>query len=129
MDLRSKHKVNASFSMSSMTDIIFLLLIFFMLTSRFVTFSGLPVNLPSSKASEIVMQKVTVTITEDLDYYINNEKIVRQNLEAELRNKLDGNPGTVVLNCDSEVPVERFVEAAGISAAMNLNVIVAAKPR
>ncbi|MBV6645551.1 MAG: biopolymer transporter ExbD, partial [Cyclobacteriaceae bacterium] len=51
MNLKSKHKVEASFSMSSMTDVIFLLLIFFMLTASFITPSGLPVNLPTSKSA------------------------------------------------------------------------------
>ena len=71
MPFESKHKIDSSFSMSGMTDVIFLLLIFFMLTSSFITPSGLPVSLPSAKKSKIVMQKVSVTITEDLKYYLN----------------------------------------------------------
>ncbi|MFO0508228.1 MAG: ExbD/TolR family protein, partial [bacterium] len=51
MNLQTRNKVDSAFNMASMTDLIFLLLIFFMLTSSFVTPSGLPVNLPTSKAS------------------------------------------------------------------------------
>jgi biopolymer transport protein ExbD len=128
MDLKSKHKVNASFSMSSMTDIIFLLLIFFMLTASFITPSGLPVNLPSSKSSEIVMQKVSVTITKDLSYFVNNKRVNRSSLESVLRTNLSSKEGIVVLHCDASVPVERLVEVAGIATSLKAKVSVATKP-
>lgn len=128
MDLKSKHKVNASFSMSSMTDIIFLLLIFFMLTASFITPSGLPVNLPSSKSSEIVMQKISVTITKELSYFVNNKKVNRNSLESELKASLGGQEGIVVLHCDAIVPVERLVEVAGIATSLKAKVSIATKP-
>ena len=128
MDLKSKHKVNASFSMSSMTDIIFLLLIFFMLTASFITPSGLPVNLPSSKSSEIVLQKVSVTITKNLSYFVNNQKVSRSSLEPVLKQNLSGKEGIVVLHCDASVPVERLVEVAGIATALKAKVSIATKP-
>lgn len=129
MDLRSKHKVDANFSMSSMTDIIFLLLIFFMLTASFITPSGLPVNLPSSKSSEIVMQKVSVTITSELKYFVNDKQVPRSSLESVLRSNLvDAEKGIVVLHCDAKVPVERLVEVAGIATALKAKVSIATKP-
>ncbi|GJM30863.1 MAG: biopolymer transporter ExbD [Cyclobacteriaceae bacterium] len=128
MDLRSKHKVNASFSMSSMTDIIFLLLIFFMLTSNFITPSGLPVRLPSSKSSNIVMQKVTVTITPDLQYFVNAKRTSHNGIEGMLRNELTGQDGVVVLHIDKEVPVEHLVRVAGIATSMNAKVTIATSP-
>lgn len=128
MDLKSKHKVNASFSMSSMTDIIFLLLIFFMLTASFITPSGLPVNLPSSKSSEIVMQKVSVTITQNLSYFVNNKRVNRSSLASVLGASLNGKEGIVVLHCDASVPVERLVEVAGIATSLKAKVSIATKP-
>lgn len=128
MDLKSKHKVDASFSMSGMTDIIFLLLIFFMLTASFITPSGLPVNLPSSKSSEIVMQKVSVTITNNLTYFVNNKRISRTELESTLNQSLNGVEGIVVLHCDASVPVERLVEVAGIATSLKAKVSIATKP-
>ncbi|MEM6643406.1 MAG: biopolymer transporter ExbD [Bacteroidota bacterium] len=128
MDLKSKHKINASFSMSSMTDIIFLLLIFFMLTASFITPSGLPVNLPSSKSSEIVMQKVSVTITKDLNYFVNNNEVEYSALESVLRSNLSQPEGIVVLHCDASVPVSRLVEVAGIATGLNARVSIATKP-
>lgn len=127
MDLKSKHKIEAAFSLSSMTDIIFLLLIFFMLTSTFVTPSGLPVNLPSSKSSTIVLQRVSVTITTDLRYFVNDKRSSFTQLEQDLREALQGQEGVVVLHVDKSVPVEHLVNVAGIATSMNAKVTIATK--
>ena len=129
MNLRSKNRINAEFSMSSMTDIIFLLLIFFMLTSNFVTPSGLPVSLPSSKTSDIVMQKISVTITEDLTYYLNDKQIALEEIEPQLTELLRGTEeGAVVLHVDKSVPVEHLVKVAGIAKNLNASVTLATVP-
>ncbi|MEQ9298098.1 MAG: biopolymer transporter ExbD [Cyclobacteriaceae bacterium] len=128
MNIKPKHKVEAGFSMSSMTDIIFLLLIFFMLTSSFITPSGLPVNLPSSKSSSIIMQKVSVTITKDLEYFVNDKRVSKNNLEMMLRSSFAGKEGLVVLHCDQSVPVEHLVHVAGIATALEAKVSIATKP-
>lgn len=128
MALQSKHKVNAAFSMASMTDIIFLLLIFFMLTSTFITPSGLPVNLPSSKSSNIVMQRVSVTITPDLRYYINDQRVTRDMIDFELEKALQGKEGVVVLHVDKSVPIEHLVYVASIATALKAKVSIATKP-
>ncbi|MEM7552243.1 MAG: biopolymer transporter ExbD [Bacteroidota bacterium] len=128
MALKSNHKVESAFSMSGMTDVIFLLLIFFMLTSSFITPSGLPVNLPSSKSSTIVLQKVSVTITKDGEYFVNDKKITRRQMEIALRNELTGKEGVVVLHVDKTVPVEQLVEVAGIATALEAKVSIATQP-
>lgn len=117
--------------MSSMTDIIFLLLIFFMLTSNFVTPSGLPVSLPSSKTSAIVMQKISITITGDLKYYLNEQPIALENIEPQLAALLQGNQegeGVVVLHVDKTVPVEHLARVAGIAANLKAKVTLATLP-
>lgn len=128
MGLQSKHKVDASFSMSSMTDIIFLLLIFFMLTSSFITPSGLPVNLPSSETSDIVMQEVTVTVTKDLRFSVNDKVVTREEIKRELTSLLQDKKGQVVLHIDKSVPVEYLVEIGGIAASLEANVSIATVP-
>lgn len=128
MGLQAKNKVDAAFSMSSMTDIIFLLLIFFMLTSSFITPSGLPVNLPSSETSDIVMQEVTVSVTKDLRYSVNDKIVGRDQIKAELASLLEGKKGQVVLHIDKEVPVEYLVEIGGIAAGLEANVSIATQP-
>ncbi|MFD2516078.1 ExbD/TolR family protein [Pontibacter locisalis] len=129
MNLRSKNRINPEFSMSSMTDIIFLLLIFFMLTSNFVTPSGLPVSLPTSKSSDITMQKISVTITEDLKYYLNDKPIALEEIEPQLTALLQGTEeGAVVLHVDKTVPVEHLVKVAGIAKSLNASVTLATVP-
>lgn len=128
MGLNSKNKIDAGFSMASMTDLIFLLLVFFMLTSSFVTPSGLPVNLPSAKKSVIEMQKLSVTVTKDFQYYVNEKKISRSNLEGELKSRLTSPGGSVVIHIDQSVPTEHLVYVAGIAASLEAKVVVATKP-
>ena len=128
MNLNSKHKVQASFSMSSMTDIIFLLLIFFMLTASFVTPSGLPVNLPSSKSSTIVMQRVSVTITKDLRYFVNDQRTNIRRLPDDLKAALNGQEGVVVLHVDKSVPTEHLINVASIATSLKAKVSVATRP-
>ena len=129
MNLRASNKINPLFSMSSMTDIIFLLLIFFMLTESFVTPSGLPVNLPSSKSSKIVIQKVSVTITKDLKYFVNEKESSKDNLEIMLRDAIGDKEGLVVLHCDKDVPVEELVNIAGIATSLEAKITIATKPK
>ena len=129
MNLQSRNKVEAAFSMASMTDLIFLLLIFFMLTSSFVTPSGLPVNLPSSVASTIEVQKVSVTITKDLKYFINEKQITKGSLQSELKSMISAPEGIVILHIDKSVPTEELVHVAGIATSLKAKVSIATKPK
>lgn len=129
MELKPRNKVDPAFSMASMTDLIFLLLVFFMLTSSFITPSGLPVSLPSSKSGTVEMQKVSVTVTKDLEFYVNDKKVSRGLLEAELKSKL-GNPnGSIILHVDKTVPVEHLAFVAGIATSLEAKVVLAVKPQ
>jgi len=129
MNLQTRNKVDAAFNMASMTDLIFLLLIFFMLTSSFVTPSGLPVNLPTSVASTIEVQKVSVTVTKDLQFFLNDKKITRSTLESELKRSLLAPEGVVVLHIDRSVPTEELVYVAGIATSLKARVTIATKPK
>jgi len=129
MDLRTRNKVEVSFSMASMTDLIFLLLIFFMLTASFVTPSGLPVNLPTSKASTIEVQKVSITVTKDLQYYVNDKRVSKNQLESALKPLLSSPSGVVVLHIDESVPTKELVFVAGVATSLEARVTIATKPK
>ena len=129
MNLKTRNKIEAAFSMASMTDLIFLLLIFFMLTSSFVTPSGLPVNLPTSKASTIEVQKVSITVTKDAQYFINDKKVTKSTLESELKPLLSSSSGVVVLHIDESVPTRELVFVAGIATSLKARVTIATKPK
>jgi len=128
MNLSSKHKVQAAFSTSSMTDVVFLLLIFFMLTSSFITPSGQPVNLPTSKNSTIVMQKVSVTITNKGQFFVNDKKVSLNSLKMVLRSEFEGKEGLVVLHCDKDTPVQDLISVADIATSLEAKVSIATKP-
>ena len=100
-----------------------------MLTSSFITPSGLPVNLPSSKASTIEVQKVSVTVTKDLQYYVNDKRVTKGTLEGVLKSHLSGPSGVVVLHIDKSVPTEELVYVAGIATALEAKVSIATKPK
>jgi biopolymer transport protein ExbD len=129
MNIGSKNRISAEFSMASMTDLIFLLLVFFMLTSSFVTPSGLPVNLPSSAKSTIEVQKISVTVTKNLEFYVNDKKVTRGTLEGELKSRLAGPGGAVVLHIDKDVATEHLVYVAGVAAKLEAKVVIATKPK
>jgi biopolymer transport protein ExbD len=129
MDLKTRNKVDVAFSMASMTDLIFLLLIFFMLTASFVTPSGLPVNLPTSKASTIEVQKVSITVTKDLQYFVNDKRVTKSTLEAELKPLLSSPSGVVVLHIDESVPTKELVFVAGVATSLEARVTIATKPK
>ena len=115
--------------MSSMTDMVFLLLIFFLLTSNFVTPSGLPINVPTSKVAGKVMPKVNVGITAQKRFYVNEVEVPFARLEAELSTLLLGKEdGVVVLNVDRTVPVQYLVDVASIATKLKARVSIATKP-
>lgn len=128
MDIKSKHEVNPNFSMSSMTDIVFLLLIFFMLTSSFITPSGLPVNLPSAAVGNIVSQSNSVTITADLKYYLNDNEVSINNLERELAKVATEINGSVAIHVDESVDTKHLVKVAGIAMKLKQKLTIVTKP-
>ena len=88
MALRSRNKVTPNFNMSSMTDIVFLLLIFFMLTSTLVSPNALKLLLPSSKAKTLEKQTISISITKDIQFYINENPVSENTIEQELKLRL-----------------------------------------
>ena len=130
MSLKSKNKINASFSMSSLTDIIFLLLIFFMLTSTLVSPNALKLLLPNSSSQTQATQSVSVSITKDLAYYINRDKVSLDELRARLTRQVGNEENaTVVLNADKSVPIENVVNVMNIANEMGIRMILATSPK
>lgn len=87
MGLKKKSKVSAEFNMSSLTDIIFLLLIFFMLTSSLVIPNALNLKLPgkSRKPPSVTQTPTNVSINSSGTYYINGKRVTTAKLEAAVR--------------------------------------------
>lgn len=136
MALKSKNKVSANFNMSSMTDIVFLLLIFFMLTSTLVTQNALDLLLPKSGNSNTDNQPTTVQI-EDIDgkeipnFYIDADRdnpIEINNLEKILLEKLNSKEESdkgIVLEADNTVDIGYVVKVMEIASNNNFKIVLA----
>lgn len=74
------------------------------------------------------MQKVSVTITGDLKYFINDQRTNIRRLPDDLKAALKGNEGVVVLHVDSSVPTEHLINVASIATSLKAKVSVATKP-
>ena len=114
--------------MASMTDIVFLLLIFFMITSTLVSPNALKVLLPSSSSKTTGKQTVSVTITPELAYFINAKPVEEEFLEAQLRQLLSGeeNPG-IILHVDKKVAIEYAVKIMDIANKNKYQLVIATK--
>ncbi len=129
MNLRGRNKVSAEFSMSSMTDIVFLLLIFFMLTSPAVTPEALDLILPKAQGKTTSVQNLSVSITKDLQVYINNERVSASGLEQNLKQRLaDVENPTIILRVEEGVPIERAVSVMDIANRNEYKIVLAVKP-
>ena len=129
MNLRGRNKVSANFSMSSMTDIVFLLLIFFMLTSPVITPEALDLILPKAKGKTTSQQNVAVSITKELDFYINDEQINPNSIESALKSKLNGiEEPTIILRAEEGVTIEKAVLIMDIANRNRFKIVLAVKP-
>ncbi|GAB5401316.1 MAG: biopolymer transporter ExbD [Aureisphaera sp.] len=129
MNLRGRNKVSPEFSMSSMTDIVFLLLVFFLLTSPAITPDALDLILPKAKGKSTNKQKASVSITKDGAYYVNKERVSEYGVEKELRSLLAGqDEPTIILRAEEGVPIEDAVFVMDIANKNNFKVVLAVRP-
>lgn len=129
MNLRGRNKVSATFSMSSMTDIVFLLLIFFMLTSPVITPEALDLILPKAKGKTTNKHNLSVSINKELEIYIDKDKVRESSLEQNLINRLkDVENPTIILRAEEGVPVEKAVKVMNIANRNRFKVVLAVKP-
>lgn len=131
MNIRGRNKVSAEFNMSSMTDIVFLLLIFFMVAITTMTSTNaLDLILPNSDGKADVIETVAVSVDDQSNYYINELKVMPEELEEGLKNKLNTieNPN-VVLHVAKGVPVEDAVFVMDIAYRNNYKIVLAVEPK
>ncbi|MBU2526918.1 MAG: biopolymer transporter ExbD [Bacteroidetes bacterium] len=128
MKLKGRNKVSPDFSMSSMTDIVFLLLVFFMLTANAP--NALDLLLPKAKGKSTNKQNVSVSINKKMEYFIDSKKINQTEIEGLLIQKVgkEDNP-TVILRVEEGVPIERAVEVMDIANRNNFKMILAVRPQ
>ena len=128
MKFKGRNKVSPEFSMSSMTDIVFLLLVFFMLTSNAP--NALDLILPKAKGKSTNVKSVSVNIKKNHLFYVNDKKVKKSGIESELRNLLKGQDApTVLLRAEEGVPIEDAVSVMDIANKNKFKIILAVRPK
>lgn len=136
MAIKTRNKRSTEFSTASMSDLVFLLLIFFMLTSTLVAPNAIKLLLPSSSSKTLAKQTVTVYIDDQYRYFLEEMEVDETGLSTGLENALTGDAeGSIVLRSDQSVPVQYIVTV--IDAVNEINrrydtkhkVILATRPK
>ena len=129
MALRSRNKVTPNFNMSSMTDIVFLLLIFFMLTSTLVSPNALKLLLPNSKSKTLEKQTISISIDKNINFYIDENQVDINELETRLINILGSElEPAIILHSDKSVEIEHVVKIMDIAYRNNYKIVLATDP-
>ena len=129
MDFGRRNKVHVEPAMSALSDIIFMLLIFFIIASTLAV-NGEQVNLPKTSTGTPTQSTVTVTITSDLRYLVNNNEVPKEEIEIKLKAILANSADKkVVLNIDRDVPTGETVELFAVLKQNGWNPFIATKPK
>jgi biopolymer transport protein ExbD len=129
MDFGRRNKVHVEPAMSALSDIIFMLLIFFIIASTLAV-NGEQVNLPKTSSGTPTQSTVTVTITSDLRYLVNNTEVAKEEVELKLQAILNNAADKkVVLNIDRDVPTGETIELFAVLKQNGWNPFIATKPK
>ena len=132
MKLKSRSKASAQFEMASMTDLVFLLLIFFMLITTLVVpnVNALKLLLPKSDTAKPTSGiTVSVSINKNLEYFIDTKPVSMETMPSALESFLSGKKEpTVILHTDKSVPVENVVRVMDVCNKMKVKMVLATNP-
>ena len=129
MALKSRNKVEVGYSVAGMTDIIFLLLLFFVLTSTMIAPNAIKLLLPQSNSQTPTRPITTVSITKDIGFFLEREQVDINQLESRLQQKIGADPDPVLaIHADRSVPIEFIVDVMNIAKRNNYKVILATSP-
>lgn len=133
MGLKKKSKVTTEFSSASMTDMIFLLLIFFMLTSGLVAPNSLNLKLPGSSSSKVQIDSKTdnVGITKSGNFYLNGKRVTQSELESSLERKAKAASDQLDITISPEpgTAVKYVAFVMDIAMRFQINAILAAEAK
>jgi biopolymer transport protein ExbD len=129
MNFGRRNKVHVEPAMSALSDIIFMLLIFFIIASTLAV-NGEQVNLPKTSTGTPTQSTVTVTITSDMRYLVNNTEVAKEEVELKLQAIMSNAADKkVVLNIDRDVPTGETVELFAVLKQNGWNPFIATKPK
>ncbi len=130
MRLRGRNKVTPEFNMSSMTDIVFLLLIFFMIASTLVSAEAIDLLLPNSSSKTTQTKNVSVSVDKDVNYYVDMKKVSKDNLEAEVLAKVgQSDSPSITIRSDQDVEMKHVVYIMDIANRNKIKSTLAVKSK
>ncbi len=127
IDLRKKKDFTAEVFTSSMNDIMFFLMLFFIITSTLLNPSMIKVSLPNSQSSQTLQKKeINLTMTKEKIYFVNNTQISFDVLESQLKKELTKSPEAfIMLRFDNTLPIQDLVNVLSIGNRLNSKMIIA----
>ena len=131
MDFKNSNKITPNFNMSSMTDVVFLLLIFFMIASTLAkNLNTIDVKLPQAKGKSENRDNVSVSIDNKNRFYINGEFVRKIDVKDKLIRKLSKtNKRVIILRSDNRVPIREVVYLMDIANKNSVKVVLAVKDK
>lgn len=128
MKFEVRNKPLTIFTFASLTDIILQLLIFFLLTSSFITQSGIRIQLPISETKEQISDRhIIITLTAENEIYVFGEKVLKEDLPSKLKEVSIGEVDKlVVLRADRSVPIQEVIDVMDIAKSVGLTRFVVA---
>lgn len=110
MELVRKKKANINLNIAPLIDIVFLLLIFFMLSSKFIVDKGITIKLPDSQTASEVKKDITIYIEKNGTLSLNGKEVRMKNLQNELTSLLKGRSNmNVIIKADRELPLQKGI--------------------
>ncbi len=131
MDFETRNKITPNFNMSSMTDVVFLLLIFFMIASTLAkNLNTIDVKLPQAKGKSENRENTSVSIDSKNRFYIDGEFVSKKKIKDELITKLSkSNNRVIILRSDSKVPIKEIIYVMDIANKNSIKVVLAVKEK
>ena len=127
MKLKGRNQIRPEFNMSSMTDVVFLLLIFFMIASTLAKqLNTIDVKLPQAEGKTENRNTVAVTITNSNQFYLNGDRVNKRNLEKNLIDVLKTmKTRSIVLRTEKKVAIEQVVYVMNLANKNGVKVVLA----
>jgi biopolymer transport protein ExbD len=127
IDLRKKKDFTAEVFTSAMNDIMFFLMLFFIITSTLLNPSMIKVSLPSSRSSQTLQKKeINLTMTKEKTYFVNNTQVSFDALESQLKKEMSSSPDAfIMLRFDNTLPIQDLVNVLALGNKLNSKMIIA----
>ncbi|GAA3778806.1 biopolymer transporter ExbD [Flavobacterium ginsengiterrae] len=131
MSIKRKRRFHAEVATSSLSDIMFFLLLFFLIISTLANPNVIKMTLPKAKSNEKTnKQLISLSVTEDKQFYIDKQPVAFEELETTLMNKMGADKTqTVVVRIPFNLQVQDLVDVLQIGVRNNLKFVIATSPK